>query len=136
MLAVQQDGSALCYASDNLKDDKEVVMAAVKNYGYALSDASDSLKADKEVCLAAIGNSGEDVLDDISDSLKKDKEIISAIDNFEDDFDFDDSCACVFQKSRPKAPGGFCSENPHFFKTFQNVSMFFLRAASKKIENV
>jgi hypothetical protein len=100
VLAVQQDGSALCYASDNLKDDKEVVMAAVKNYGYALSDASDSLKADKEVCLAAIGNSGEDVLDDISDSLKKDKEIISAIDNFEDDFDFDDS-----EEEREKPPG-------------------------------
>ena len=100
VLAVQQDGSALCYASDNLKDDKEVVMAAVKNCGYALSDASDSLKADKEVCLAAIGNSGEDVLDDISDSLKKDKEIISAIDNFEDDFDFDDS-----EEEREKPPG-------------------------------
>ena len=100
VLAVQQDGSALCYASDNLKDDKEVVMAAVKNYGYALSDASDSLKADKEVCLAAIGNSGEDVLDDISDSLKKDKAIISAIDNFEDDFDFDDS-----EEEREKPPG-------------------------------
>ena len=100
VLAVQQDGSALCYASDNLKDDKEVGMGAVKNYGYALSDASDSLKADKEVCLAAIGNSGEDVLDDISDSLKKDKEIISAIDNFEDDFDFDDP-----EEEREKPPG-------------------------------
>ena len=100
VLAVQKDGSALCYASDNLKDDKEVVMAAVKNYGYALSDASDSLKADKEVCLAAIGNSGEDVLDDISDSLKKDKAIISAIDNFEDDFDFDDP-----EEEREKPPG-------------------------------
>jgi len=99
VLAVQQDGSALCYASDNLKDDKEVVMAAVKNYGYALSDASDSLKADKEVCLAAIGNSGEDVLDDISDSLKKDKEIISAIENFQDDFDIGE------EEEREKPPG-------------------------------
>ena len=98
--AVCIDGCSLEYASDELKDDKEVVMAAVKNYGYALSDASDSLKADKEVCLAAIGNSGEDVLDDISDSLKKDKEIISAIDNFEDDFDFDDS-----EEEREKPPG-------------------------------
>ena len=98
--AVNNDGSALSYASDNLKDDKEVVMAAVKSDGWALSDASDSLKSDKEVCLQAVITSGDAVIDDIDDSLKKDKDIITAIENFEDDFDFDDS-----EEEREKPPG-------------------------------
>jgi hypothetical protein len=98
--AVNNDGSALSYASDNLKDDKEVVMTALKNDGWALSDASDSLKSDKEVCLQAVITSGDAVIDDIGDSLKRDKDIITAIENFKDDFDFDDS-----EGEREKPPG-------------------------------
>jgi hypothetical protein len=100
--AVNNDGSALSYASDNLKNDKEVVMAAVKNDGWALSDASDSLKLDKEICLQAVITSGDAVIDDVDDSLKNDKHIVAALENFEDDFDFDDS-----EDEREKPPGWF-----------------------------
>lgn len=50
---VTQEGNALQYASNELKDDRDVVLAAVKNDGLALEHASDVLKADKEVVLAA-----------------------------------------------------------------------------------
>ena len=39
--------------SDRLKDDKDIVLEAVKNQGSALQFASDSLKEDKEVCMTA-----------------------------------------------------------------------------------
>lgn len=98
--AVNNDGSALSYASDNLKDDKEVVMAAVSKDGWALSDASDSLKLDKEICLQAVITSGDDVIDYVDDSLKNDKDIVAALENFEDDIDFEDS-----EDEREKPPG-------------------------------
>lgn len=47
-------GENLKLASDHLKDDKEVVMAAVKSYGLALKYASDRLKNDRDVILAAV----------------------------------------------------------------------------------
>ncbi len=56
MIAVQQNGSALQYASDELKNDKEVVMIAVQQNGSALYYASDKLKSDKEAVLAATVN--------------------------------------------------------------------------------
>ena len=51
--AVTQDGHALNYASERLKDDKDVVLAAVTQYGHALSYASERLKDDEDVVLAA-----------------------------------------------------------------------------------
>ena len=48
-MAVAQNGNALEHASDELKADKEVVLAAVTQRGNALSYASDELKGDKEV---------------------------------------------------------------------------------------
>ena len=64
----------LDYASDELKADKEVVMAAVKSKGWALQFATDELKADKEVVLVAI-KSDPDAIEYASGSLKNDKEI-------------------------------------------------------------
>jgi hypothetical protein len=49
MLEEERDGWKLQNASDELKADKEVVMAAVKNNGRALQHASDELKADPEI---------------------------------------------------------------------------------------
>ncbi len=46
---MKNNGYALDAASDELKADKEVVMAAVKNYGEALEHASEELKADPEI---------------------------------------------------------------------------------------
>ena len=56
ILAVKNDGFALEYASDELKADKEVVMAAVQNDENegVINFASDELKADKEVVMAAV----------------------------------------------------------------------------------
>ena len=54
MAAVKQDYRALTYASDELKNDKEVLMAAVAQDGRALEYASPELKRDKEVVMAAV----------------------------------------------------------------------------------
>ena len=54
MIAVAQNGCALEYASDELKNDKEVVMIAVAQNGWALEYASDEMKSDKEVATAAV----------------------------------------------------------------------------------
>ena len=49
----------LIYTSEELRADKEVVMAAVKNDGFALEYASEELKADREVVMAAVKNDGD-----------------------------------------------------------------------------
>ena len=56
MTAVANYGRALEYASDELRNDRGVVMAAVARYGYALRFASAELKADREVAMAAVAN--------------------------------------------------------------------------------
>jgi hypothetical protein len=43
-------------ANDQLRDDKEVVLAAVRKDGYSLYYASDRLKNDKNVVLTAVEN--------------------------------------------------------------------------------
>jgi hypothetical protein len=45
---------ALQYASEKLKDDKEVVLEAVKKNCYVLKYASERLKNDKKFLLKAI----------------------------------------------------------------------------------
>lgn len=54
LLAVAQDGRALEYASKALRADKEVVLVAVAHAGFALISASDELRADKDVVLQAV----------------------------------------------------------------------------------
>lgn len=78
---------SLQYASDELKDDKEVVLAAVSSsiasfggnndgqYNGSLSHASDNLKNDEAVVLAAISQS-EKALDHASELLKVDKDFL------------------------------------------------------------
>ncbi len=46
------------YASEELKNDKEVVLEAVKTNGFALNDASEELKSDKEIVLEAVKKVG------------------------------------------------------------------------------
>jgi hypothetical protein len=48
---------ALQYTSDELRADKEVVLAAVTRNGMALQYTSDELRDDKEVVLAAVTQS-------------------------------------------------------------------------------
>ena len=73
--AVQRNGYALCYASAELKTDREVVLAAVQQYGYALEHASAELKADREVVLAAVQRNG-DALRHASAELQEDDAIL------------------------------------------------------------
>ena len=73
---VKKNGFALQDASDELKNDKEIVLAAVNQNGIALRYASDELKKDKGIVMAAVNKNG-DALQFASDELKKDKEIMS-----------------------------------------------------------
>ena len=77
--------SQLKYASDRLKDDKDVVMTAVKNNGFAIQYASDRLKNDIEVVREAsntylytfdyVGNKFKEQFPTIKDFLDYEKEI-------------------------------------------------------------
>jgi len=53
MEAVKQDGEALGYASDELRANKDVVLAAVQQHGGALWYASNELKNDPDIKAAA-----------------------------------------------------------------------------------
>ena len=77
LAAVAQDGAALQHASAKLKADKEVVLAAVAQNGNALEHASAKLKADKEVVLAAVTQNWR-AWYCASDALKADKEVVLA----------------------------------------------------------
>ena len=48
----------MCYASERLRADREVILKAVKNDGQALYYASKELRDDKEVVLEAVKNKG------------------------------------------------------------------------------
>ena len=49
---------ALQFASGELREDREVVMAAVVQNGYALEYASEELRGDREVVMAAVAQTG------------------------------------------------------------------------------
>mmetsp|Transcript_66602 Transcript_66602/g.147527 ORF Transcript_66602/g.147527 Transcript_66602/m.147527 type:complete len:300 (-) Transcript_66602:115-1014(-) len=55
--AVRASGCALQHAPEELQDDREVVLAAVRTNGSALRHASEALKRDKEIVLAAVQTS-------------------------------------------------------------------------------
>ena len=73
---LEKHGWALKYASNALKNDKEVVLAAVSNWGSALQFAS-YFWNDKDVLLAAVQTDGE-ALEWADDELKNDKEVVLA----------------------------------------------------------
>lgn len=58
LTAVEDYGSALEYASEMLRADREVVLAAVENHGSGLKYASERLRANREVVLTAVENNG------------------------------------------------------------------------------
>jgi hypothetical protein len=55
LAAVQVDGHSLRYASEELKQDRSVVLAAVKESGMALQHAGEEPRKDREVVLSAVG---------------------------------------------------------------------------------
>jgi hypothetical protein len=68
-------GYALNYASESLKDDKDVVLITVKYIGYSLKYASESLRDDKDVVIAAVQNDGW-ALKYASENLQNDRNIV------------------------------------------------------------
>jgi CxxC motif-containing protein len=80
ILAVIEEGlgfTVLEDASDALRADKEVVLAAVKKYPRDLEYASDALRADKEVVMAALkkGDGVYNLLEYVPEALRADKEV-------------------------------------------------------------
>ena len=51
LTAVSEHGHALQYATEELKGDREIVLAAVSKHGYALQCATEELKGDREIVL-------------------------------------------------------------------------------------
>merc|ERR1719213_1170837 len=78
-MAVKQNGKVLVFASEELRKDKDVVMAAVKQNGKALVFAHESLKSDKEIVMEAVAEGGHVALWHASEELQKDKEILSTL---------------------------------------------------------
>lgn len=58
MLAIKTAPWTVCYASEKLKADKEVMLESCKNYGQALYYASEDLRDDEDVVKAAVANKG------------------------------------------------------------------------------
>jgi hypothetical protein len=75
--AVKNNGSALEYASADLRADREIVFEAVKSDCSALEYASADLRADREVVLAAVKSNGGS-LTHASEALQSDREIVLA----------------------------------------------------------
>ena len=78
LAALQRDGRELAYASEDLKNDKEVVLCGVSDYyGARLKHVSAALRGDKEVVLAAVGHHAEG-LADASEELRGDRDVVLA----------------------------------------------------------
>ena len=58
LAAVRQHGRGLEYAAEELRADREVVLAVVRRDGWALGCAAEELRADREVVLAAVRQHG------------------------------------------------------------------------------
>ena len=77
LAAVTQDGHALGCASQELRADRDVVLTAVARNGHAFMYASPELRADRDVVLAAVALS-RDALGYASRMLRADKEVVLA----------------------------------------------------------
>jgi hypothetical protein len=77
LAAIQQHYFALEFASNELRGDKEVVLIAVQKNGLALQFASNELRGNKEVVLAAVQQDGI-ALQFASNELKNNLEVVLA----------------------------------------------------------
>jgi hypothetical protein len=75
--AVQQDGLAICYANEGLKDDVDVVLAAVTQNGFALGHVSNGMRDDERVVHAAVAQNGE-AIKSVSDRLRVNRAVMLA----------------------------------------------------------
>jgi hypothetical protein len=74
--AVEINGSNYYYASDRIKNDKELAMLAMKNKG-SLGDLTENFRKDKTFAMEAVRSRGSN-LEWVPDELKDDREIILA----------------------------------------------------------
>ena len=77
MAAVKKSGSALDYANEDLKKDKDFVLKVLKQNGRALQFAHPDLKKDTDVVLAAVRQNGG-ALQFAHPDLKKDTDVVLA----------------------------------------------------------
>lgn len=76
LVAVNLDSNSLIFASNRLKDDKSIVLKAVSQDGSSLEYASEDLRNDKEVVLAAVSNNRY-AIKYVGEKLKNDIEILA-----------------------------------------------------------
>ncbi|CAJ1443868.1 unnamed protein product [Effrenium voratum] len=74
LAAVKNTGFAVIHAHPELRSDREIALASVSDRGFVLRYLEDSLKADRGVVLAAVGNDGF-ALRHASDGLRADREV-------------------------------------------------------------
>jgi hypothetical protein len=79
LAAIKYNRNALCFASDEMKNDREVVITAVKRCGFVIRHASKNLRADKEIVLAAM-KEDRIAFEYADEALKTDKDILLAKD--------------------------------------------------------
>ena len=75
MEVVKNDIFALYYASDTLKNNRDLVLESVKNNGLSLCWASEDLRSDEEIVLEAVKQDGYS-FQYANENLKKDKNIV------------------------------------------------------------
>ena len=76
--SIKERPFGLVSLSDELKNDREIVLAAINKDVYSLDNyASDELRNDREMVLAAVNKDGA-YLRYVSDEFKNDREIVTA----------------------------------------------------------
>ena len=60
LVAMKIDGPALQFASEDLMQEREIVLEAVKDWGGALEHASEDLQNGREIVLEAVKNIDDD----------------------------------------------------------------------------
>eukprot|EP00928_Gymnodinium_smaydae_P044262 TRINITY_DN29531_c0_g1_i2.p1 TRINITY_DN29531_c0_g1~~TRINITY_DN29531_c0_g1_i2.p1 ORF type:complete len:105 (+),score=15.39 TRINITY_DN29531_c0_g1_i2:231-545(+) len=77
MIIVAIRGSALCYATKELRADRDVALVAVSQSGWALSCVAEPLKQDRDLVLAAL-RTNPAALDYVHASVRDDPVIMWA----------------------------------------------------------
>eukprot|EP00928_Gymnodinium_smaydae_P083371 TRINITY_DN6660_c0_g2_i1.p1 TRINITY_DN6660_c0_g2~~TRINITY_DN6660_c0_g2_i1.p1 ORF type:complete len:487 (-),score=118.78 TRINITY_DN6660_c0_g2_i1:52-1341(-) len=77
LAAVLQNGDALQFVGEGLRSDRDLVMTAVQQRGSAVQWAADSLRCDHAVAMAAVSQNGA-ALCHVDRSLREDREVVLA----------------------------------------------------------
>ena len=76
LAAVRRNGWSLEYASEELKADKDVVLVATINNSWSLTYASPALRADKEFVIELVKRAGECALRYVDEALQNDADVL------------------------------------------------------------